>query len=427
VIDENGYRGKFVSYHDAGRQLEYVRQSLSQNKKHIGFFIGAGCPLAVRIETAGQDGPVKSEPIIPDVAGLTAMIAERLKSPQNGEQSLYARMAALFAEDEKAEFTIEDVLSMVRSMSQVAGKGKVRGFTADELEQIDRSICEIISEVVDKNLPSKETPYHDVAIWARSLVRDKPVHIFTTNYDLLMEEALEDSGAPYFDGFVGSRNAFFDLGAVENEKLIVSRWLRLWKIHGSINWRLKKSGGSESVSVVRSDTIEAGQKYLIYPSHLKFDQSRKMPYLALMDRLKDFLLCPSSILFMSGYSFSDDHINDIIVSGLKNNSSAMVYAFLFGPLNANGYAKAVACGKQIPNLVIAAQDRAVIGRQEREWICSGSPDGGDTAAKIIELKGEETEENEGRIPCHFHLGDFAKLGALLKSLSRDELASSAGE
>jgi hypothetical protein len=407
--------------------LEYVRQSLSQNKKHVGFFIGAGCPLAVRIETAGQDGAVKSEPIIPDVAGLTAMIAERLKSAQNGGQSLYERMAALFAEDEKAVFTIEDVLSMVRSMSQIAGKGTVRGFTADELEQLDRSICEIISEVVDKNLPSKETPYHDLAIWARSLARDKPVHIFTTNYDLLMEEALEDSSAPYFDGFVGSRNAFFDLGAVENEKLIASRWLRLWKIHGSINWRLKKSERSDSVSVVRSDTIEAGQKYLIYPSHLKFDQSRKMPYLALMDRLKDFLLCPSSILFMSGYSFSDDHINDIIVSGLKNNPSAMVYAFLFGPLNADGYAKAVACGKQIPNLVIAAQDRAVIGRQEREWICSGSPDGGDTTAKIIELKGEETEENEGQIPCHFHLGDFAKLGALLKSLSRDELASSAGE
>lgn len=416
-----------MSYHDAARQLEYVRQSLSQNKKHVGFFIGAGCPLAVRIDTTGQDGAYKQEPIIPDVAGLTKMIAERLKSPEDSEQSLYDRMAELFVEDEKTSFNIEDVLSMVRSMSQVVGKGSVRGFNFGELDKLDRSICEIISDVVDKNLPTKETPYHDLAIWARSLVRDMPVHIFTTNYDLLLEEALEDSSAPYFDGFVGSRNAFFDLGAVENEKLIVSRWLRLWKIHGSINWRLKKSEGSESVSVIRSDTIEEGQKYLIYPSHLKFDQSRKMPYLALMDRLKDFLLCPSSILFMSGYSFSDDHINDIIVSGLKNNPSAMVYAFLFGPLNAGSYSKAIACGKQTPNLVIAAQDRAIIGRQEREWICSGSSDGGGTAAKIIELKGEETEENEGRIPCHFHLGDFAKLGALLKSLSHDELASSTGE
>ena len=416
-----------MSYHDAARQLEYVRQSLSQNKKHVGFFIGAGCPLAVQVETTDQDGVIKSGPIIPDVAGLTAIIAMRLKGPKEGAQSLYDRLAVLFVEDEKAVFTIEDMLSMVRSMSQVAGKGSVRGFSADELEKLDRSICEIISDVVNRDLPNKETPYHDLAIWARSLVRDKPVHIFTTNYDLLIEEALEDSSAPYFDGFIGSRNAFFDLGAVENEKLIVSRWLRLWKIHGSINWRLKKSEGNESVSVVRSDTIEEGQKYLIYPSHLKFDQSRKMPYLALMDRLKDFLLCPSSILFMSGYSFSDDHINDIIVSGLKNNPSAIVYAFLFGPLNAKGYAKAVACGKQTPNLVIAAQDRAIIGRQEREWICSASADGGDMAAKIIELKGEASEENEGRIPCHFHLGDFAKLGALLKSLSRDESTSLAGE
>lgn len=416
-----------MNYHDASRQLDYIRQSLSQNKKHVGFFIGAGCPLAVHVERQLEDGQTVNEPIIPDVAGLTNMIATKLKTPAGEEESLYDRLAKLFVEDEKAQFNIEDALSMIRSMSQVVGKGVVRGFNAADLELLDRSICEIISEIVDQNLPTKESPYHDLAIWARSLSRDKPVHIFTTNYDLLMEEALEDESAPYFDGFIGSRNAFFDLGAVENEKLIGPRWLRLWKIHGSINWKLKLSQNAAAGSVIRSDKIESGQKHLIYPSHLKFDQSRKMPYLALMDRLKDFISCPSSLLFMSGYSFSDDHINDIIVSSLKNNPTAMVHAFLFGPLAGAGYSKAIECGKQTPNLVIAAQDEAIIGRRRAGWVSVGESEPGGLAQEVIHLLGAETDENEGRIPCQLNLGDFAKLGLLLRSLSRDELQSTTHE
>lgn len=416
-----------MNRHDASRQLDYIRQSLSQNKKHVGFFIGAGCPLAVRVNETLENGKTVNAPIIPDVAGLTAMIADRLKTPDGSDESLYDRLSNLFVEDLKPKFNIEDALSMIRSMSQVAGRGKVRGFVFEELETLDKSICEIISEIVDKNLPNKDTPYHDLAIWARSLSRDKPVHVFTTNYDLLMEEALEDASAPYFDGFIGSRNAFFDLGAVENERLINSRWLRLWKIHGSINWKLKLPQAGEAASVIRSDKIEPGQKHLIYPSHLKFDQSRKMPYLALMDRLKDFLGCPSSILFMSGYSFSDDHINDIIVSSLKNNPTAMVHAFLFGPLSVAAYEKAVACGKQTPNLVIAAQDKAIIGRREYHWVSADSSETNDTVPGLIQLLEKEHDEDEGRLPCHFNLGDFAKLGLLLRSLSRAELLSIDGE
>ena len=93
----------------------------------------------------------------------------------------------------------------------------------------------------------------------------------------------------YFDGFIGARKAFFDLGAVEDEDLLPPRWTRLWKIHGSLNWRLENE-----TDVVRTDEKTDKQSYLIYPSHLKYDQSRKMPYLAMLDRLKAFLLAPSS-------------------------------------------------------------------------------------------------------------------------------------
>jgi hypothetical protein len=307
------------------------------------------------------------------------------------------------------------MLSHIRSLKQVAGKGVVRDFVADDLQKLDEAICEIISKEVDKELPNSESPYHNLAIWSRSIEREKPVHIFTTNYDLLIEQAFEEEGCPYFDGFVGARKAFFDLGAVENERLLYPRWSRLWKIHGSINWKLDKKK-----NIVRSDIKDANHGYLIYPSHLKYDQSRKMPYLAMLDRLKEFILTSSCALFICGYSFSDDHINDVIVQSLKSNPTAIVYAFLFGCLDDTKYTKAVACAKSVPNLSLIAFDKAIIGRNEGIWnMDEGLLDeipGGVASAykKEIDIGSGKMEEVQF---FELQLGDFAKFGAFLKELA----------
>jgi len=216
---------------------------------------------------------------------------------------------------------------------------------------------------VDKPLPDRNSAYHNLAIWVRSIRRAKPVQIFTTNYDLLMEQALEESATPYFDGFVGTRKAFFDLGAVEDENLLPARWARVWKIHGSLNWRLTSDGKR----VVRSDDQDKSASYLIYPSHLKYDQSRKMPYLAMLDRLKAFILQPNAIMFTSGYSFSDEHINDVICRSLEANPTAQVFGLIYGDLADGRYQKAKECGSQMPNLSIIGEYSAIIGRIDGRW------------------------------------------------------------
>ena len=35
--------------HDPARQISFIQQALSQNRKPIGFFLGAGCPLSIRV------------------------------------------------------------------------------------------------------------------------------------------------------------------------------------------------------------------------------------------------------------------------------------------------------------------------------------------------------------------------------------------
>jgi hypothetical protein len=400
--------------HDAYRQIGYIQQALSQNRKPIGIFLGAGCPLSVLIKEIGK---TESEeeiflPLISDVAGLTTIVTNKLKGNID-TPTASDNLISQLKEDGISNPNIEDILSQLRALRQVAGKGKVREFSAKELDDLDKKICELIANEVNKELPTEETPYHNLAIWARSIPRLKPVHIFTTNYDLLIEQALEESSCPYFDGFIGSKKAFFDLGTVEDEGLLHPRWCRLWKIHGSINWKLDKEK-----RVVRSDKVESGESYLIYPSHLKYDQSRKMPYLAMLDRLKDFILAPSSVLFISGFSFSDNHINDVIVQALRNNPTAMCFAFLYGSFDDDKYAKAKQCAKQIPNLSLFARDKGLIGRHEGEWILTSEELIGEIPAQVVSKKKQESESSDTEIvEYEFSMGNFAKFGQFLKEMS----------
>ncbi|ALA18522.1 MULTISPECIES: SIR2 family protein [unclassified Chelatococcus] len=393
--------------HDPVRQISFIQQALSQNRKPIGFFLGAGCPLSIRVNEREESGKAVSDPLIWDVAGLTKVIDKTLSSKDPAKPNSWDRIVQIVQEDGGDGGNIELLLSRIRVFSSVAGAGNVRGLTAAELNALDAEVCKVISEEVNRALPSTDSPYHNLAIWSRSIRRERPVHLFTTNYDLLMEQALEESSAPYFDGFIGARKAFFDLGAVEDEEVLPPRWTRLWKIHGSLNWRLENK-----TEVVRSDQKTDAQSYLIYPSHLKYDQSRKMPYLAMLDRLKAFLLAPSALLFICGYSFADQHINDVICRSLEANPNAHVFAFVFGNLDTPNYALARQCALATPNLSLLAFDKAVIGRNLGEWASDGAGDLG-LPPSILVKDGDKVA---------LRLGDFAALGALLRGLSGDGIS-----
>lgn len=263
-------------------------------------------------------------------------------------------------------------------------------------------------------LPDKDTPYHKLAQWI-SIDREKPIEVFTTNYDLLLEEAFEDLSIPYFDGFVGSRQSFFDLRAVE-DNLIPKHWTRLWKIHGSINWFQK-----ENKEVYRSSLTKAnGDSYLIYPSHLKYEQSRKMPYLALIDQLNRFLRLPNSLMVLSGYSFNDEHLNDTILSALKANPNSMVIAMLFDTLTfedsgklGERYPKAIQLAKNRNNLALWSYDEAMIGTVRGKWKIPLDMEEEDNLANCI----QKIPSTEGSDEKHLlKLGDFSKLGDFLQTL-----------
>lgn len=395
-----------MATHDPVKHIKFLRQTLSQDKKPLGFFISAGCPLAVQM-------PEGKWPLIPDVANLTEFVSNELKS-KTKDKNNYDKLIDEVKLSEKDINNIEDILSFLRGLKEVSIGNSVRGFTNKNLIELEKNICSKIVEKLMVNLPDKDTPYHKLAQWI-SIDREKPVEVFTTNYDLLLEEAFEDLSIPYFDGFVGSKQSFFDLRAVE-DNLIPKHWTRLWKIHGSINWYQK-----ENKEVYRSVfTKENGDSSLIYPSHLKYEQSRKMPYLALIDQLNKFLRLPNSLMVLTGYSFNDDHLNDTILSALKANPNSMVIALLFDTLSYQNeekiierYPKAMQLALRRNNLALWSFDEAIIGTVRGNWKIPSEMEEEDNLAKCIQkIKPNEDEEEQ----LFLKLGDFAMLGNFLQAL-----------
>lgn len=384
--------------HDPIKQTDYLRQCLSSDKKPLGIFIGAGCPMAIK---------VGEEPLIPDIAGITQAVRAMLSQHIDCAKLLKA-VEEHFSKDGKAEPNIEDMLGHIRALRVVAGKEGARGLSETELDKLDSTICQIIQELADKELPNARTPYHHLAYWIDAIGRETPVEVFTTNYDLLMEQAFEDCRVPYFDGFAGSRKPFFDIRAMEGD-LLPSRWARFWKLHGSINWYHHPTKG-----VLRGASNESGLKRVIHPSHLKYEESRRMPYLAMLDRLREFLKRPSSVLLLCGYSFRDDHVNEVIVQGLQGTQTAIAFGLLYGELAK--YPKGVKLASERANLTLLAKDGAVVSTREGKWpkkekeILDPDSQGWTSWISV-----DSTDKNSPQI-AQFHLGDFQVYGNFMNEI-----------
>lgn len=175
-----------VSVHNPDQYMPSLRQIIAQGRKRIGLLVGAGAP-------AGIFPPGSDKPLIPAVAGLTDMVMDALKVDYG------KTLDAVRAELETPN--IETILSRVRSLAGVIGKTKVHDLDGEGYKKLSEAICEQIGTIVNKPLHDGPSPYTEFVTWISGTGREHPVEIFTTNYDLPFEQALERTRirATYWD------------------------------------------------------------------------------------------------------------------------------------------------------------------------------------------------------------------------------------
>jgi SIR2-like protein len=138
--------------------------------------------------------------------------------------------------------------------------------------------------------------------------------IFTLNYDLCIETALTAANLKFSNGFdssgVWSPSAFSD-----------SEHVRLYKLHGSLDWVDDQIYGLCSLQFPRHENAETIKADDVRPQ-LIFGTAHKLsarePFLTLAYHFSQRVL-QTKVLAVVGYSFGDEHVNQIIEQGLKKN------------------------------------------------------------------------------------------------------------
>lgn len=193
-----------------------VGARLAARSRHVSVFLGAGAARACGL---------------PDVARLQELVLDGLGDDYRAafEQQLAGR-------------NLEAALSRLRRIATLLGDGadQVDGLTGVSAADLDRTVCRLIVAALEVGRADL-TSMLRFAAWAARADNHQPLELFTVNYDLLLESALEALAVPYFDGFVGSLTARFRTDLVEAEfgnpsERLPSFLVRLWKLHGSVHW-----------------------------------------------------------------------------------------------------------------------------------------------------------------------------------------------
>ena len=284
--------------------VQHIRNKLAQflQMDNLNFLIGAGCSShMVEDHETGIPGMAKlykdffEEHSNFEIAGI------EVKSKFNGNlESMLETMGGIAAA-EKVKIIDENIGDKIKTIQKFIRDKIIYGLHGDEVLQL----------------------YRNFYIKTVFRGRKSPINIFTTNYDLYNEQALDLLSFPYNNGFVGTYKRSFNPASykyayVEDMNLSKHIWERvpnfynLYKLHGSISW----VKDSTKIREIDYNHISEDDTVMIYPTPLKDRSTLMTPYSDLFRAMETALLRKNSVLITLGYSFADDHINRLILNSL---------------------------------------------------------------------------------------------------------------
>ncbi len=325
--------------HDPLRFASDLSAKLATRSRHVCAFLGAGVARACGL---------------PDIVQLQQRVLENLTNRDHAQAF----------ENQLQGRNLEQALSRLRRIAALlTDDQEIDDLTSEEALELDKAVCQVIVTELNIEPDTNLVPVEHFAAWAGRTRYRLPVEVFTVNYDLLLETAFESRRVPYFDGFVGTLRAKFHIELVEgvtgaDNESMPSFFVRLWKLHGSINWVW------EDQQIVRlGQPVTEGLAAAIYPSDTKYEESRRVPFVVLQDRLRRALQQPETMVIIAGYSFSDDHLNELLFDAAARRERSEFLAFCYSTIPEALASRALTT----PNLQVVGGDEAILGGIRAPW------------------------------------------------------------
>lgn len=200
--------------------------------------------------------------------------------------------------------------SNFRDLVQYKYEG-IKKITKEHLEYIRVLINEYIRKECEKI-----DAYSMEFLWPLTglLEDDKPLKVFTLNYDGLVEAFCEGNDLSFSDGF----SPYWDPENFNDKKV------NIYKLHGSLYWFKTKSGKMLRIPVkgmnlnkMKHLTDEPLSEIMIYPALQKNKHSQV--YLWLHNKFLDEMKRETDTCVIIGYSFRDEDVRNSIKDSLKVN------------------------------------------------------------------------------------------------------------
>jgi hypothetical protein len=223
----------------------------------------------------------------------------------------------------------------------------------DRITKATFAECALTISDTDSTAKSANDIAPHLAFFSKLMARDSNLgraHVFTMNYDTLIEQGLELLGIQYFDGFTGKADARFDPSVygldiyypgeiAEGRVRRFDKFVHLYKLHGSIHWQIRSGelrarhpdlgkfqGYGDKAPSEKAAFLEEQElpSVGILPTVNKFIQTLGMPFAHLFRSFQIRLGVPQTFFLVMGYGFGDEHVNRIIETALMNPSLVML-------------------------------------------------------------------------------------------------------
>jgi hypothetical protein len=204
----------------------------------------------------------------------------------------------------------------------------------------DLPLRHIVAGVIADLFRQIEPPMDLPRAFVKSLYEDDVyrTHVFSLNYDPLVERAAELERIRLIDGFAGAESAYFDPVLFEERIGIVRRHgsrsvidqargvINLYKLHGSIGWYYSEGLGIRR-SAFTQPPPKGTQHLMIPPQRRKAADTGAPPYSNLWTEFRRRLIhgpdCLNRLVCI-GYGLKDQHVNDVIRLGLGRSDFTLI-------------------------------------------------------------------------------------------------------
>lgn len=323
---ENSVESEFRLYHfqstsDNIKDIEEIDEQIHQigiflkeslRAKNLAIFIGSGC----------------STPEIP-MMGVT--MTKILSKPENSD--ILEIVQKYIGANETENFKdIEGLLNWLQNGINFERNRTTRENLMLIFDKIKEQFIESIpkwgnEKYIKSTTIDTYTKFYKYIFDSRSIENSK-LAIFTTNYDLFNEFALENNNFSYTSGFTTDLKQAFDINqfkyrVVDDTERYKDKWqpvkkeANIYKLHGSINWSQNDHG-----TLCQNNT--ATENIVIYPTMLKHQETAQSPYSELFREFSTVLQKQNTTLIVMGYGFPDEHINNIISQNLQNQDFNLI-------------------------------------------------------------------------------------------------------